>query len=79
MGTYNPGRSPIEVVLEDGALSVFGQTLIPLGRHAFVSEVNPDARFIFEMEGEKATALRLESEGTSQRAPHVEGTDRPPE
>lgn len=72
VGTYNPGRSPISVVLEDGSLSFQGQALVPLGNHTFVPELDPEGRLTFEMEGEKATVLRLTSEGNVTLAPRSE-------
>jgi len=45
---------------------------VPLGDDEIVAELDPDMRLRFEMEGERAIALRLEREGNEQRAPRAE-------
>lgn len=72
VGTYHPGRSPISIVLEDGSLSFQGQALVPVGNHTFVPELDPDTRLSFEMEDERATLVRIETEGTVTLAPRRE-------
>ncbi len=72
VGTYQPGGAPIPIALEDGSLMIRRQRLVPIGDHTFVLELNPDSRLRFELEGEKATLLLLETEGNVQRASRIE-------
>lgn len=69
VGTYDPGRSPIPVTLDEGVLSLGGGRLVPVGGHEFVAELDPDTRLTFEMEGDRAVALSITREGNTQRAP----------
>ncbi len=71
VGVYHPGRSPIEVRLEDGALRLGGQTLRPTGEHAFTSAEDPDARVTFTVEDGKAVELRMERQGQVTVAPRT--------
>lgn len=68
VGTYDPGRWPYEVKLEEGSLYVWGERLVPLGTHVFVSEVDPDRQYTFEMEEGKAVAVRWERQGRTETA-----------
>ncbi|HSF16918.1 MAG TPA: serine hydrolase domain-containing protein [Vicinamibacteria bacterium] len=72
VGTYNPGRSPIPVKLEDGTLTLASQKLVPVGADEFVAELDPDLRIVFEMEAGQAVAIRTIREGNEQRAKRTE-------
>jgi len=70
-GIYNPGRSPMDVVLDDGRLTVFGQALRPVGDHVFVSSGDPDLEFIFTVLDGEATSVETSRQGQSSKAPRV--------
>lgn len=72
-GLYDPGRSPIPVVLKEGALWLFGaRRLIPLGGDAFVAEDDVYRDVRFEMRDGRAVSLRMEREGQVTEAARVE-------
>lgn len=70
-GTYNPGRSPLRVVLENGALTLFGTRLRPIGGHRFVAADDPYQEVTFELTGGEVTAVVIEREGQKTTARRV--------
>jgi CubicO group peptidase (beta-lactamase class C family) len=75
-GTYDPGRSWIHVVLVDGELRLFGQRLRATGNHVFYPEDDNYQSITFELEGDRAVALRIEREGQSTIAQRL-AIDKP--
>jgi CubicO group peptidase (beta-lactamase class C family) len=71
-GVYDPGRSPMPVVLRDGALWLQGERLRPVGEHRFVLGGDPYQEVSFGVERGRAVDLRLEREGRVVVAPRVE-------
>ncbi len=70
-GTYDPGRSPIEVSIEDGILVAAGSRLRPIGNHVFLSAVDDYREITFTLSNGKAVNLRIEREGHVTEAPRV--------
>lgn len=70
-GVYDPGRSPIEVSIEDGILVAGRSRLRPIGNHVFLSMVDDFHEITFTIENGKAVALRTEREGHVTEAPRV--------
>ena len=70
-GTYNPGRAPFEVQLVDGALTVFGMRLRPVGNHVFFPAGDDYQKITFGLEGDEVMSLRMEREGQSLDARRV--------
>jgi CubicO group peptidase (beta-lactamase class C family) len=71
-GTYDPGRSPIEVSIEDGILMAAGSRLRPIGNHVFLAAIDDYREITFTIENGKAVALRIEREGHITDAPRVQ-------
>lgn len=71
-GVYDPGRSPIQVSLVEGALEVMGLRLRPIGHHVFVPTVDDYQEFIFTVEDDKAVSLRVRREGHVTEAPRIQ-------
>jgi CubicO group peptidase (beta-lactamase class C family) len=72
VGTYHPGRSPIEISIEDGELIVMGSGLRPVGEHVFVTSVDNYETFTFTVADGKAVSLRVEREGRVTEAKRVQ-------
>lgn len=72
-GTYDPGRSPVTVRLEDGSLFGFGERLAPVGDGVFHPEGDPFTRIVCESgpDGAVAPALTLSAGGVTTRYPRV--------
>ena len=71
-GTYDAGRSPAEVRLEDGSLRGLGGRLVPVGEAVFHPEGDPFTRVEFERAGEApASAMVVINTGVRSRAPRV--------
>ena len=67
-GLYNAGRNMLPIMLQDGALTMFGTKLVPIGDHRFVSENDPDRVVTFEVEGDEVVGFEMNREGISQTA-----------
>ncbi len=73
-GTYNPGRGPVTLRFEDGALFGFGERLVPVGGGVFHPDGDPFTRIVCEPGSEDAApALTLTSGGVTTRYPRVSG------
>ena len=74
-GTYDPGRSPVTVRLEDGSLFGFGERLAPVGDGVFHPGGDPFTRIVCESGPDEAAApaLTLTSGGVTTRYPRVSG------
>ena len=74
-GTYDPGRSPLTIRFEDGALLGFGERLVPVGDGVFHPEGDPFTRVVCEPgpEDGAAPALTVSGGGVSTRYPRVFG------
>ena len=71
-GTYNPGRGPVTLRFEDGALFGFGERLVPVGEGIFHPDGDPFTRIVCESGPEdSAPALTLTSGGVTTRYPRV--------
>ena len=70
-GTYNPARAPFEIRWVDGALTMFGKRLRPVGNHVFYPVGDDYQKIPFELEGDQVVALRMEREGQTTEAPRV--------
>ena len=70
-GSYNPARAPFEVRLVDGALTLFGSRLRPVGDHLFFPVGDDYQKITFELEGDEVVGLRMEREGQNMEAPRV--------
>jgi len=71
-GTYNPGRGPVTLRFEDGALFGFGERLVPVGEGVFHPDGDPFTRIVCESGPEdSAPALTLTSGGVTTRYPRV--------
>ena len=72
-GTYDPGRAPVRVRFEDGALFGFGRRLAPVGGGVFHPEDDPFTRIVCEpgAPGAKAPALAVTVAGVETRYPRV--------
>lgn len=72
-GTYDPGRSPVTVRFEDGALFGFGGRLAPVGGGAFHPEDDPFMLVLCEPGPDDmgAPALTVTGGGASTRYPRV--------
>ena len=70
-GNYNPARAPFEVRLVDGALTLFGSRLRPVGNHLFFPVSDDYQKITFELSGDQVVALRMEREGQTMEAPRV--------
>ena len=72
-GTYDPGRAPVTVRFEDGALFGFGRRLAPVGGGVFHPEDDPFTRIVCEpgAAGAKAPALAVTVAGVETRYPRV--------
>jgi CubicO group peptidase (beta-lactamase class C family) len=69
VGVYDPGRSPLEVSIKDGMLTMAGYRLRPIGHHVFLPTVDDEAEIIFTVEGRRSVSLRMEREGHVTVAP----------
>jgi hypothetical protein len=69
VGVYDPGRSPLEVSIEDGMLTMAGYRLRPVGDHVFIPTVDDYSEIIFTVENGKAVSVRMEREGHVTKAP----------
>ena len=74
-GTYDPGRSPVTVRFEDGALFAFGDRLVPVGEGVFHPERDPFTQVVCEpgSDDSGAPALTVTGGGVSTRYPRVSG------
>jgi CubicO group peptidase (beta-lactamase class C family) len=63
VGVYDPGRSPLEVSVKDGILTMAGYRLRPVGDHVFLPTVDDYSEIIFTVENGKAVSVRMEREG----------------
>jgi CubicO group peptidase (beta-lactamase class C family) len=71
-GVYDAGRAPIEVSIEDGALTAMGSRLRPVGNHQFLP-VGDNYRVItFTVDDGRAVSLRMESEGHVTEASRIQ-------
>ena len=71
-GTYNPGRGPVTLRFEEGALFGFGERLVPVGDGVFHPDGDPFTRIVCESgPDERAPALTLTSGGVTTRYPRV--------
>jgi len=71
-GTYNPGRGPVTLRFENGALFGFGERLVPVGDGVFHPDGDPFTRIVCESgPDERAPALTLTSGGVTTRYPRV--------
>ena len=72
-GTYDPGRSPVTVRFEDGALFGFGERLVPVAEGVFHPDDDPFMRIVCEAGADDAPApaLTLTAGGVSTRYPRV--------
>ena len=72
-GTYDPGRSPVTIRVEDGALFGFGERLVPVGAGAFHPEDDPFTTVVCEPgpAGAGAPALQVTGGGVTTRYPRV--------
>ncbi len=71
-GVYDAGRAPIEVSIEEGALSAMGMRLRPVGNHVFLPTVDDYLEIIFTVEEGKAVSVRMEREGHVTKADRVQ-------
>lgn len=74
-GTYDPGRAPIEVRLEDGALRGLGRRLVPVAGGAFHPDGDPFTELRFDppaSPGEPAPGVTITSAGNSTHYLRVE-------
>jgi CubicO group peptidase (beta-lactamase class C family) len=69
VGVYDSGRSPLEVRIEDGMLTMAGYRLRPVGDHVFLPTVDDYSEIIFTVESGKAVSVRMEREGHVVKAP----------
>ena len=74
-GTYDPGRAPVTIRFEDGALFGFGERLVPVGDGAFHPEDDAFTLVVCEPgpDGSGAPALTVTGGGESTRYPRVSG------
>ena len=74
-GTYDPGRAPVTIRFEDGALLGFGERLVPVGDGDFHPEDDPFTLVVCEPGSEDgaAPALTVSGGGVSTRYPRVSG------
>jgi CubicO group peptidase (beta-lactamase class C family) len=70
-GTYDFGRSPVRFSIEDGALSVMGLRLRPIGEHVFLPISDDYMEIIFTVEDGEAVAVRMEREGDVSKGTRV--------
>ena len=72
-GTYDPGRSPVTLRLEDGELFGFGERLVPVGDGVFHPEEDPFTTVVCEPgpDGAGAPALSVTGGGATTRYPRV--------
>jgi CubicO group peptidase (beta-lactamase class C family) len=70
-GTYDFGRNPVRFSIEDGALSVMGLRLRPIGNHVFLPTTDDYLEIIFTVEDGKAFAVRMEREGDVSKGTRV--------
>ncbi len=71
-GTYDPGRGPVTLRFEDGALFGFGERLVPVGDGVFHPDGDPFTRIVCESGPDGAApALTLTSGGVTTRYPRV--------
>ncbi|MEE2775637.1 MAG: serine hydrolase domain-containing protein [Acidobacteriota bacterium] len=71
-GVYDPGRSPIPVLLVGGELRLGRTRLRPVGEHTFYPEGDDHRRVTFEVSGGRSRRMRIEREGQVTEAPRVE-------
>ncbi len=69
VGVYDSGRSPLEVDIKDGMLTMAGYRLRPVGNHVFLPTVDDYSEIIFTIEDGKALSVRMEREGHVMKAP----------
>ena len=72
-GTYDPGRAPVTLRIEGGALFGFGERLVPVGNGVFHPEADPFLTVVCESgpDGSAAPSLTVTRAGVSTRFPRV--------
>ena len=74
-GTFDPGRAPVRIRFENGALFGFGRRLVPVGGGRFHPEGDPFTEVVCEPNtgGQKSPALVRTEAGVATRLPRVSG------
>ncbi len=72
-GVYDPGRAPVQVRLDEGALRLGGRRLVPVGDGVFHPDRDPFTRITFEIGEDGVAGAMLVTSGENEvRYPRME-------